>query len=257
MPCSCCARDEPPPVPIAPMRVILRWKRDGKVRSIDGEIVFVDADLEIPMWSRMVYRTELFGRTCIRRRRRWVLRLHRRPARRGCDVGDWSARIGADAEGGRGEILKKAPRVVKRGERAGVSGAHRLEARHRPRRHVAQFVSRRRSDALDRQTWISEGQARCALAPAVPRRTAFLNVRRLDLGPSRLEFPAAFAVASSAGLPRALASQTRARPGSAARHRTSTREVGDNIGASTRRVRGETRRARCRQGRREPRATEG
>lgn len=166
MPCSCCARDEPPPVPIAPMRVILRWKRDEKVRSIDGEIVFVDADLEIPMWSRMVYRTELFGRTCIRRRRRWVLRLHRRPARRGCDVGDWSARVGADAEGGRGEILKKAPRVVKRGERAGVSGAHRLEARHRPRRHVAQFVSRRRSDALDRQTWISEGQARCAVAPA-------------------------------------------------------------------------------------------
>ena len=253
MPCSCCARDEPPPVPIAPMRVILRWKRDEKVRSIDGEIVFVDADLEIPMWSRMVYRTELFGRTCIRRRRRWVLRLHRRPARRGCDVGDWSARVGADAEGGRGEILKKAPRVVKRGERAGVSGAHRLEARHRPRRHVAQFVSRRRSDALDRQTWISEGQARCALAPAVPRRTAFLNVRRLDLGPSRLEFPAAFAVASSAGLPRAL--DTNARATGVRRTSLHIHTRGTNTGASTRRVRGASRRAPCRQGRREPRAT--
>ena len=202
------------------------------------------------MWSRMVYRTELFGRTCIRRRRRWVLRLHRRPARRGCDVGDWSARVGADAEGGRGEILKKAPRVVKRGERAGVSGAHRLEARHRPRRHVAQFVSRRRSDALDRQTWISEGQARCAVAPR--RRTAFLNVRRLDLG---LETPAAFAVASSAGLPRAL--DTNARATGVRRTSLHIHTRGTNTGASTRRVRGASRRAPCRQGRREPRATEG
>ena len=249
MPCSCCARDEPPPVPIAPMRVILRWKRDEKVRSIDGEIVFVDADLEIPMWSRMVYRTELFGRTCIRRRRRWVLRLHRRPARRGCDVGDWSARIGADAEGGRGEILKKAPRVVKRGERAGVSGAHRLEARHRPRRHVAQFVSRRRSDALDRQTWISEGQARCALAPATD---SFFERPQTGSRP-RLESPAAFAVASSAGLPWSLVTNARATGVRRTSPHIHTR--GTNTGASTRRVRGETRRARCRQGRREPRAT--
>jgi hypothetical protein len=111
------------------MRVILRWKRDEKVRSIDGEIVFVDADLEIPMWSRMVYRTELFGRTCIRRRRRWVLRLHRRPARRGCDVGDWSARIGADAEGGRGENLKKS---AEGGETGRTSGGYRARTGWKP-----------------------------------------------------------------------------------------------------------------------------
>lgn len=153
----------------------------------------------------------------------------------------------------RGNFEKSA--LLKRGNERGVSGAHRLEARHRPRRHVAQFVSRRRSDALDRQTWISEGQARCALAPAVPRRTAFLNVRRLDLGPSRLEFPAAFAVASSAGLPWSLV--TNARATGVRRTSSPIHTRGDNTGASTRRVRGETRRARCRQGRREPRATEG
>ena len=253
MPCSCCARDEPPPVPIAPMRVILRWKRDEKVRSIDGEIVVWMPTWRFPeMWSRMVYRTELFGRTCIRRRRRWVLRLHRRPARRGCDVGDWSARVGADAEGGRGEILKKAPRVVKRGERAGVSGAHRLEARHRPRRHVAQFVSRRRSDALDRQTWISEGQARCAL---LARRTAFLNLRRLISARVASRPPPLLPVASSAGLPWSLVTNARATGVRRTSPHIHTR--GTNTGASTRRVRGETRRARCRQGRREPRATEG
>ena len=111
------------------MRVILRWKRDGKVRSIDGEIVYVDADLEIPMGSRMVYRTELFGRTCILRRRRWVLRLHRRPARRGCDVGHWSARIGADAEGGRGENLKKS---AEGGETRRTSGGYRARTGWKP-----------------------------------------------------------------------------------------------------------------------------
>ena len=253
MPCSCCARDEPPPVPIAPMRVILRWKRDEKVRSIDGEIVFVDADLEIPMWSRMMYRTELFGRTCIRRRRRWVLRRHRRPARRGCDVGDWSARVGADAEGGRGEILKKAPRVVKRGERAGVSGAHRLEARHRPRRHVAQFVSRRRSDALDRQTWISEGQARCALAPATD---SFFERPQTGSRPESPRVPRRFCCRLVRRAPKG-ARVTNARATGVRRTSPHIHTRGTNTGASTRRVRGETRRARCRQGRREPRATEG
>lgn len=230
------------------MRVILRWKRDEKVRSIDGEIVFVDADLEIPMGvacgvSDGVVRSYLYPPASS---------LGPSPSSPSCASWVRCGRLVSADRGGRrgwsrGNFEKSA--LLKRGNERGVSGAHRLEARHRPRRHVAQFVSRRRSDALDRQTWISEGQARCALAPATD---SFFERPQTGSRP-RLESPAAFAVASSAGLPWSLV--TNARATGVRRTSSPIHTRGDNTGASTRRVRGETRRARCRQGRREPRAT--
>ena len=251
MPCSCCARDEPPPVPIAPMRVILRWKRDEKVRSIDGEIVFVDADLEIPMGvacgvSDGVVRSYLYPP---------VSSLGPSPSSPSCASWVRCGRLVSADRGGRrgwsrGNFEKSA--LLKRGNERGVSGAHRLEARHRPRRHVAQFVSRRRSDALDRQTWISEGQARCAVAPATS--DSFFERPQTGSRPESPRVPRRFCCRLVRRAPKG-ARVTNARATGVRRTSPHIHTRGTNTGASTRRVRGETRRARCRQGRREPRAT--
>ena len=250
MPCSCCARDEPPPVPIAPMRVILRWKRDEKVRSIDGEIVFVDADLEIPMGvacgvSDGVVRSYLYPPASS---------LGPSPSSPSCASWVRCGRlVSADRGGRRGWSRGKFEKSAEGGETGRTSGGYRARTGWKPGIGLGgmSLSSSLAGYALDRQTWISEGQARCALAPATD---SFFERPQTGSRP-RLESPAAFAVASSAGLPWSLVTNARATGVRRTSPHIHTR--GTNTGASTRRVRGETRRARCRQGRREPRATEG